>query len=172
MPCGRSGRSGTLRSRNLPKDLCRGIRWSPPGYKSGCYVRYVRLLLDVDLGVTCDTCGEVGRQGDSLVEGVGMQGLSMSESGAHGLDTCPGHVVERILLCQGPAGSLAVGPKGQGLGILRIEGLHDRAARILAISMKWFIPIAQKKDRRGAKASTSIPALIPVRRYSRPSARV
>jgi len=33
-----------------------------------------------------------------------------------------------------------------------------------AFSMKWFIPIAQKKLRRGAKASTSIPAFTPVRR--------
>ena len=39
-----------------------------------------------------------------------------------------------------------------------------RQARILAISMKWFMPMAQKKLRRGAKASTSIPALIPARR--------
>ena len=68
-------------------------------------------LLDVDLGVTCDTGGEVGRQGDSLVESVGMQGLGMSECGAHGLDTCPGHIVERILLGEGPAGCLTVGPQ-------------------------------------------------------------
>ena len=46
------------------------------------------------------------------------------------------------------------------------------AARIFAISMKWFIPIARKNDRRGANWSTSIPAAIPVLRYSRPSARV
>jgi hypothetical protein len=38
--------------------------------------------------------------------------------------------------------------------------------------MKWFIPIAQKKERRGANWSTSIPAAIPVLRYSSPSARV
>lgn len=47
-----------------------------------------------------------------------------------------------------------------------------RAARSLATSMKKFIPIAQKKDSRGAKASTSRPAPIPARRYSTPSARV
>ena len=47
-----------------------------------------------------------------------------------------------------------------------------RAARSLAISMKWFMPIAQKNDRRGAKPSTSRPALMPARRYSRPSASV
>ena len=34
------------------------------------------------------------------------------------------------------------------------------------------IPIAQKKDRRGAKTSTSSPTALPARRYSTPSARV
>ena len=47
-----------------------------------------------------------------------------------------------------------------------------RAARILAISMKKFMPIAQKKLSLGAKASMSNPAATPARRYSRPSARV
>ena len=45
-------------------------------------------------------------------------------------------------------------------------------ARILAISIKWFIPIAQKKDRRGANSSIFIPVAKPVRMYSKPSARV
>ncbi len=48
----------------------------------------------------------------------------------------------------------------------------SRAARSLATSMKKFMPIAQKNDSRGANASTSIPAAIPARRYSTPSARV
>ena len=47
-----------------------------------------------------------------------------------------------------------------------------RAARILATSMKKFMPIAQKNDSRGAKASTSSPTALPARRYSTPSARV
>ena len=34
---------------------------------------HLGLVLDIDLSVTCDTCGEVGRQGDSLVEGVGVE---------------------------------------------------------------------------------------------------
>ena len=59
-----------------------------------------------------------------------------------------------------------------GLNFLTIFAQSIRAARILAISMKWFIPIAQKNDRRGAKASTDIPAATPARRYSRPSASV
>ena len=47
-----------------------------------------------------------------------------------------------------------------------------RAARSLAISMKKFMPAAQKKEMRGQKASTSSPAFTPVRTYSRPSASV
>ncbi len=47
-----------------------------------------------------------------------------------------------------------------------------RAARILATSMKKFMPIAQKKDSRGAKASMSRPAASPARTYSTPSASV
>ena len=47
-----------------------------------------------------------------------------------------------------------------------------RAARSLATSMKKFMPIAQKNDRRGAKASTSRPTARPQRTYSMPSARV
>jgi hypothetical protein len=48
----------------------------------------------------------------------------------------------------------------------------SRAARILATSMKKFMPIAQKNERRGANASTSSPAAMPVRTYSTPSASV
>ena len=48
-----------------------------------------------------------------------------------------------------------------GLNCFTILAHSIRAARILAISMKWFIPIAQKNDRRGAKASMSMPAATP-----------
>ncbi len=47
-----------------------------------------------------------------------------------------------------------------------------RPARNLAISMKWFIPIPQKNDNRGANLSTGMPASMPARRYSIPSASV
>ena len=47
-----------------------------------------------------------------------------------------------------------------------------RAARSLATSMKKFMPIAQKKEMRGAKRSTSSPAARPARTYSTPSASV
>ena len=59
-----------------------------------------------------------------------------------------------------------------GLNCFTIFAHNRRPALILAISMKWFMPIAQKKDKRGAKASMSSPALIPVRKYSNPSASV
>ena len=47
-----------------------------------------------------------------------------------------------------------------------------RAARILATSMKKFMPIAQKKHSRGANGSMSRPASRPARMYSTPSASV
>src|SRR6202007_854077 len=60
-------------------------------------------------------------------------------------------------------------------GSLGLNGLSSfaqsrRAARILATSMKKFMPIAQKKERRGAKRSTSRPAGSPGRRYLNPCA--
>ena len=59
-----------------------------------------------------------------------------------------------------------------GLKVLTSLAQSMRAARSLATSIKWFMPTPQKKDRRGAKESMSIPALTPARRYSKPSARV
>ena len=59
-----------------------------------------------------------------------------------------------------------------GLNWLTILAHRSLAARILAISMKWFMPTPQKNERRGANWSTVMPALIPARMYSRPSASV
>ncbi len=59
-----------------------------------------------------------------------------------------------------------------GLNCLISFAQSARAARILAISMKKFLPCAQKNESRGANASMSIPARMPVRTYSRPSASV
>ena len=83
------------------------------------------LLLNVNLCVTRDTCGEVGRKGDSLVESVGMQRLGMSENCAHSLYAGTANVVERILLGERPSGSLAVRTERKRLGVLGIELLHD-----------------------------------------------
>ncbi len=53
------------------------------------------------------------------------------------------------------------------------SSLHSRRpARSLAISMEKFMPMAQKKDSRGANLSMSSPASRPARRYSTPSASV
>ena len=59
-----------------------------------------------------------------------------------------------------------------GLNCFTIFAQSIRAARIFAISIKWFIPIAQKNESLGAKLSISIPAASPVFIYSSPSARV
>ena len=65
-----------------------------------------------------------------------------------------------------------IGPAVLSAPMLLIRPHKVRAARILATSMKRFLPCAQKNESRGAKASMSMPALMPVRRYSRPSASV
>ena len=49
---------------------------------------------------------------------------------------------------------------------------NRRAARSLAISMKKFMPIEKKNDRRGANSSTFSPLERAERTYSRPSAMV
>ena len=59
-----------------------------------------------------------------------------------------------------------------GLNCCTIFAHNNRPARILAISIKKFIPMPQKNERRGAKSSMAIPALIPARMYSKPSASV
>ena len=60
-----------------------------------------------------------------------------------------------------------------GANSFLISFAHSRrAARILAISMKKFMPIAQKNDSLGANASMSRPAATPARTYSTPSASV
>ena len=69
------------------------------GTRPGIYFAAdVGFLLDVDLGVTGDTCREVRRQGDRLVQCVGVQRLGVAQSGSHRLDSRTGYVVERILL--------------------------------------------------------------------------
>ena len=102
-------------------------------------------------------------QGDRLVERVGVEALGVALGGGHRLDAGPADVVEHVLRGQAPAAGLAVGAQAEALRVLRLEVAHQpcpqaRAARILATSMKKFIPIAQKKLSRGAKWSMSRPA--------------
>ena len=49
----------------------------------------------------------------------------MSQCSSHRLDTSTAHIVERVLLCQRPAGSLGVRTQSQRLRILRVELLHN-----------------------------------------------
>ena len=39
---------------------------------------YLSFFLYINLSITCDTCREIGRQCDSLIESVGMKRLSMT----------------------------------------------------------------------------------------------
>ena len=119
----------------------------------------IRLLLEIELRVARDAGGEIGRQRDGFVQGIGVQRLGVAQSRGHGLDAGADHVVERVLRGQAPAGGLRVRAQRQRLQVLGLNCLTSlaqstRAARILAISMKWFMPIAQKKEMRGAKSST------------------
>ena len=57
-------------------------------------------ILDIELCITSQTCGEVGRKCDSFVQCVGMQRLGMSESCRHSFHTGTCNVIERILFCQ------------------------------------------------------------------------
>ncbi len=134
-------------------------------------------LLQEELGVAGDAGGEVGRQGQRLVEGVGVQRLGVALRRCHGLDLGAHDVVEHILRRQRPAGGLAVGAQRQGLVALRVElldelGPKEACGRSFATSMKKFMPMAQKKERRGANWSTVMPAAMPARIYSTPSASV
>ena len=45
---------------------------------------HLGLVLDVNLRVACDTCGEIGRKGNGLVQGIGVQGLGVTQYGSHG----------------------------------------------------------------------------------------
>ena len=55
------------------------------------------LLLENDLGVSGDPSREDGRQGQRLVEGVGVQGLGAAEHGRHRLHRRTDDVVVRVL---------------------------------------------------------------------------
>ncbi len=79
------------------------------------------LFLNVNLCITSNTSREVGRQGDCLVECVGVKRLSMSECGTHSLDTSTTDIVERVLLRERPTGGLAVGTQRHRLGVLGTE---------------------------------------------------
>ena len=86
---------------------------------------YLGFFLDINLGVTCDTSREVGRQSDSFVEGVGVERLCVAQSGAHSLDTGTAYVVEGILFGERPSGGLRVCTQGKRFGVLGVELLYN-----------------------------------------------
>ena len=63
----------------------------------------LRLVLNIELRITRNARREVGRQGDSFVECIGMQGLRVAESCAHGLHRRTRDIVERVLRRKRPA---------------------------------------------------------------------
>ncbi len=71
------------------------------------------LFLYVNLGVACYPCREVGRQGDGLVKGVGVQALGMAQRCSHGFYAGAAHVVERILFGKAPSRCLGMGAQRQ-----------------------------------------------------------
>ena len=72
-----------------------------------------------------DSRREVRRQGDGLVERVGVQRLGSAEDRGHCLDGRPHDVVVRVLLGERPSRRLAVGAKHHRLRLLGGEALHD-----------------------------------------------
>ena len=78
---------------------------------------------------------------------------------------------DAVLVGCGAAALLALGLDGL-LRLLANGYTQRRPARILATSMKRSMPMPQKKLRRPANSSTFMPAAMPVRTYSMPSASV
>ncbi len=89
------------------------------------HLRGAGLLLQQQLGVAGDAGGEVGGQGQRLVQGVGVQRLRVALGGGHGLDAGAGDVVVDVLRGQRPAGGLAVRTQAQRLRVLRPETPHE-----------------------------------------------
>ena len=129
--------------------------------------RGAALLLQEELRVARDARGEIGRQRQRLVERIGVQRLGVALRRRHRLDRGAHHVVEDVL--RGRATSRRSGNACAARASARPSAPNcfisfaqiRRAARSLATSMKKFMPIAQKNERRGAKRSMSSPAFMP-----------
>ena len=146
MPCARSRWSATPRSRSRPT-----------GRRSR---RDVGLLLNVDLGVAGDARPRSRSAGRSPRRARSCAGVCVWPSAA----PIASMAVRATLL----NGSCSVSDQPDvcecvrrasdlgffGSNCFTILAHSRRAARILAISMKWFMPIAQKNDSRGANVST------------------
>ena len=85
----------------------------------------VRFLLEEQLRVAGDAGREVARQGQGLVQGVGVQRLGVPVDGGHRLQAGADDVAVNVLGGQAPAARLAVRPQRQALGVLRAERLDQ-----------------------------------------------
>jgi hypothetical protein len=116
-------------------------------------------------------CGQCGRRnplaGERFIQRIGVQALRVALRCRHRLHAGADHVVVDVLRGQRPAGGLAMGAQRGGFGFFGANSCcmsfdhSSRPARSLATSMKKFMPMAQKKERRGAKLSISMPAATP-----------
>ena len=102
-------------------------------------VRRTALLLQQELGVARDPRGEVGRQRDRLVEGVGVQRLGVALGRCHRLDAGAADVVEDVLGGEAPAGGL----QQRRPHLHRGDGGDPRPARVAA----------RRRPRRGDRAA-------------------
>ena len=84
------------------------------------------LLLDEELRVAGDAGGEIGRQGDRLVERIGVQRLRAAVGGGQRLDGGARDVVEDVLGGEAPAAGLAVRAQRQRAGVLGRELVLDQ----------------------------------------------
>ncbi len=83
--------------------------------------RGARLLLQHQLGVARDAGRKIGGQRQRLVQGVGVQRLSVPLGGGHRLDAGARHVVEHILGGQRPPRCLRMCAQRKGFGALGRE---------------------------------------------------
>jgi len=159
--------------REIVRELLDVIAAAPRVHRT----RRPRFELQLELGVARDSCGEVSGKRERLVERVGVEALRMTLRRGHRLDRSTNDVVVDVLRSERPSGGLTVRPQREALVVLRRKLRHElgpqesRRAK-LCTSMKKFIPMAKKNESRGAKLSTLMPAAMPVRTYSRPSASV
>ncbi len=141
-------------------------------------VAAIGFLLNEKLRVAGDASREIGRQGERLVERVGMQRLRVAVGGGQRLDAGPHDIVVDVLGGQAPAAGLAVRSQRQALGVLGIELLDQlgpqHAGRpqlgdfhevVHADRPEERQPRRKRRRRRGRPAT-------PARTYSTPSASV
>ena len=136
------------------------------------------LLLDEELGVAGDARGEVGRQGNRLVERIGVQRLRAAVRGGQRLDAGARHVVEHVLRREAPAAGLAVRAQRQRVGVLRRELALDelgpqQAGGAHLGDLHEVVHADRPEERQPRRERVDVEAgVTPARTYSTPSASV